>query len=349
MTIAKAGIHASLNARCSVIAAANPLYGQYDKKRRPQENIGLPDSLLSRFDLLFIVLDQLDPTLDRRLSEHVLKSHQYRRAGNLMEPEPLNQGSTLNLDDTVANDVAVDTPVWLRGGRAVLEPSRAGSPYNGDLLTKEFLRKYIHYAKNRIHPTLSEDAMETIAAEYAGMRGRQQGRRNLPITARTLETMIRLASASAKARLSLSVENRDVEVAVDLLNFVIFHEVGNDPIADVTAGDRPMEESVGMEEQKGGGGEEEEVQHGDSAGEVNREDPRYDTLLDVLQSEFVAGTESIELDTLLARLNGPSSSSSSSAGSRRPRFSREQTKTMLEALQQENKVSLCLSNRIMSS
>eukprot|EP01041_Mallomonas_annulata_P000460 gene460-847_t len=232
VTIAKAGIHASLNARCSVLSAANPIYGQYDRTRRPQENIGLPDSLLSRFDLLFIVLDQLDPSIDRKLAEHVVKSHQYRRPGTIMEPEPLNQVSTLNLEDTV--DGPKDTPVWQRGGRgADFSSKQDGNGCVTDILTKEFLRKYIHFAKTRAHPEMSPDAMENIAAAYADMRSKQNNR-NLPVTARSLETIIRIASAHAKARLSPIVNEEDVEGAVELINFVLFHEISDTASSSAT-------------------------------------------------------------------------------------------------------------------
>lgn len=237
VTIAKAGIHAALNARCSVIAAANPIYGQYDKTRRPTDNIGLPDSLLSRFDLLFIVLDQLDPAFDKRLSHHVIHSHQYRRPGTIMEPDPLNASTShVHLDDTNYNGQPIDTPVWQRSGNGSSSANQNGDEENPevDLLTKEFLRKYIHYAKNRIQPVLSEEAMERISSDYANMRA-QQTRRNLPITARTLETIIRLSTASAKSRLSSSVEIIDVEIAAELLNFVLFHEIGAANEASVTA------------------------------------------------------------------------------------------------------------------
>ncbi|XP_023230051.1 DNA replication licensing factor MCM3-like [Centruroides sculpturatus] len=93
VTIAKAGIHAKLNARCSVLAAANPVYGKYDQYKTPMENIGLQDSLLSRFDLLFIILDKMDPEKDREIADHVVRMHRYRAPGE-MDGEPLPINST---------------------------------------------------------------------------------------------------------------------------------------------------------------------------------------------------------------------------------------------------------------
>merc|ERR1719378_1858459 len=73
VTIAKAGMHVTLNARCSVVAAANPIYGNFDPKLDLAKNIGLPDSLLSRFDLVYVVRDNTDEFIDKKIATQVLK------------------------------------------------------------------------------------------------------------------------------------------------------------------------------------------------------------------------------------------------------------------------------------
>ena len=75
ISISKAGITTTLNARASVLAAANPLYGRYNPRKSPKENINLPPALLSRFDLLFLILDNADPEIDRRLAAHITHVH----------------------------------------------------------------------------------------------------------------------------------------------------------------------------------------------------------------------------------------------------------------------------------
>lgn len=80
VSIAKAGITTSLNARTSILAAANPLYGRYNQKLKPHENINLPAALLSRFDLLFLLLDKVDETNDIALARHVATVHRTLKA-----------------------------------------------------------------------------------------------------------------------------------------------------------------------------------------------------------------------------------------------------------------------------
>jgi len=234
VTIAKAGIHASLNARCSVLAAANPVYGQYDRTRRIQDNIGLPDSLLSRFDLLFVVLDQLDPDSDRRIASHVIRGHRYKsahgRPGNDSDyDDDDDDESDTDIGGGSSKNTSRPPTIWQRSRYESLSTdqnsgSASSTQQSEDVLQHDFLRKYLHFAKTRIKPVLTEEARECIASRYAEMRSRQD-ERTLPVTARSLETVIRLATAHAKARLSPIVEaDPDCAAAMDILSFALYHE-----------------------------------------------------------------------------------------------------------------------------
>ncbi|MHA2357826.1 MAG: minichromosome maintenance protein MCM [Candidatus Heimdallarchaeaceae archaeon] len=81
ISIAKAGIVAQLNARTAIIAAANPRFGRYEDTRPPVENINLPATILSRFDLLFVIKDEPDPEIDKRMARHILEL----RRGHVLE------------------------------------------------------------------------------------------------------------------------------------------------------------------------------------------------------------------------------------------------------------------------
>lgn len=233
VTIAKAGIHTTLNARCSVVAAANPIYGQYDVHKDPHRNIALPDSLLSRFDLLFVVTDDSDEQRDRQISEHVLRMHRYLQPG-VEEGTPAVENLQQHLDvgGEAEESRSTETPVFekfnplLHGG--VTTARGRGANRRKEVLSIAFVKKYIQYAKSRIHPTLNKGAADWIVGVYAAIRnddlaGNQK--RTSPLTARTLETLIRLATAHAKCRLSSVVDESDAMAAEELLRFALFKEV----------------------------------------------------------------------------------------------------------------------------
>jgi DNA replication licensing factor MCM3 len=196
VTIAKASIHASLNARCSVVAAANPIYGNFDDTLDLAKNVNLPDSLLSRFDLVFVVRDLMGEAEDRRVSGQVLKQMRSAESAGVratnnnvtLEPRanPLEEGTT----EVFRRDV--------------------------DLLTLNFLKKYIAYAKARYSPVLSEESIEAISDIYVSLR-ETSSQSQLAVTTRTLEALIRLSTSHAKLKLRNEVLVEDVEVARSLM------------------------------------------------------------------------------------------------------------------------------------
>ena len=235
VTIAKAGIHASLNARCSVIAAANPIYGQYDPHKDPHKNIALPDSLLSRFDLLFIVTDDPEDTGDRLISEHVLRMHRYRAPGTEEGAPVREQGSqTLGIGLEETQDANRPTEVYEKFNQmlhAGVKPTGRGRDKTVEVLSIPFIKKYIQYAKSRIKPVLTKGAADHIVATYSALRNDEltgNQRKTSPMTARTLETLIRLSTAHAKSRLSSRVEEKDAREAEAILRFALFKEVVED-------------------------------------------------------------------------------------------------------------------------
>ena len=229
VTVAKAGIHAKLNARCSVLAAANPVYGRYDGYKTPMDNIGMQDSLLSRFDCVFIVLDEMDPDHDRRVAEHVLRMHRYRNPGE-QDGEVLPLRS---MSDTLATGIINDNKeneeltVFDKHDDLLHGQSRSKK-----FVSMEFMRKYLHVAR-QIKPKLTHDACDLISLEYTKLRAQENvssdKAKTQPVTVRTLETLIRLSTAHAKARMSKTVDKVDAESAIDLVNFAYFKKVMQKP------------------------------------------------------------------------------------------------------------------------
>ncbi|XP_031620150.1 DNA replication licensing factor Mcm3 [Contarinia nasturtii] len=229
VTISKAGVHASLNARCSVLAAANPVYGRYDQYKTPMENIGLQDSLLSRFDLLFVMLDTVDSDNDQRIADFVVRMHRYRNPkeqdGGVL-PMGGNYAeflTTFNLQNETEG--TKEMQIYEKYDALLHGSSRTRSE---QVLSVQFMRKYIHLAKC-LKPRLTQEASDVIANEYSRLRSQDLDdshmARTQPVTARTLETLIRLATAHAKARMAKTISVTDAKAAIELVQFAYFKKV----------------------------------------------------------------------------------------------------------------------------
>jgi DNA replication licensing factor MCM3 len=237
VTISKAGMHVQLNARCSVTAAANPIYGTLDPKLDLAKNIGLPDSLLSRFVLVFVVRDLADEFIDKKIATQVLSQCQ-RKADDSIRRRGVEQIHSSILERRQQADT-------VRSNEPTEVFEKSGDPGEGrpEVLTVDFLRKYVKYCK-RFTPVLNQAAQDMVAEKYVDMRRKFQSgfadtrdpnaeqKPRLAVTTRSLEALIRLSTAHAKMKLRKEeVLAEDVEEAWKLMMMAREEEVGT-PEAD---------------------------------------------------------------------------------------------------------------------
>lgn len=107
ISIAKAGITTRLNAKCSILAAANPIFGRYEESKSIQDQIELQTTILSRFDCIFIIKDKRTPEMDKKMAEHILAIHtgkflEQEQQVTIEEEKPASEGSTLDLSQLKA-------------------------------------------------------------------------------------------------------------------------------------------------------------------------------------------------------------------------------------------------------
>ncbi|KAF3935370.1 hypothetical protein ABW20_dc0107286 [Dactylellina cionopaga] len=181
ISISKAGIITTLQARCSIIAAANPIGGRYNSTIPFAQNVELTEPILSRFDILCVVRDIVDPETDELLAKFVVSSH-----GN---SHPL---STLGSTGTPATE-------------------------ERNLIPQDILRKYILFARRECQPKIHHIDEEKLARLFSDMRRESLATGSFPITVRHLESIIRLSEAFAKMRLSDYVQTRDIDLAIGVI------------------------------------------------------------------------------------------------------------------------------------
>lgn len=193
ISVAKAGITTILNSRCSVLAAANPVFGRYDDTKSAADNIDLLPTILSRFDMIFIVKDVRDEDRDKEIARHVIRVH-------------VNGGA--------------------EGAGAGAGASGEEASVDIDIAT---MKRFIAYARSKCAPRLTVDAANELKINYAEIREKAAERDSvargeggdqtvIPITVRQLEALVRISEAVAKASLSREANTTHVREALRMFN-----------------------------------------------------------------------------------------------------------------------------------
>lgn len=210
VSIAKAGVVASLPARCSLIAAANPRQGTYNMDKTVSENLNMAKPILSRFDLVFILRDRADSNLDHMVSSNIMNLYRKQSSGNTTT--------------AIHPNGVYSQPPGLEGSKHRL-PLSARLSWVTEMqkqpLPAELVRDYIAYAREYCKPKMTDEAAKVLKDYFMELRYPSDGSRKsdtVPITTRQLEAMIRLCQARAKACLRDFCLEEDALDIIELMN-----------------------------------------------------------------------------------------------------------------------------------
>ncbi|CAG9335785.1 unnamed protein product [Blepharisma stoltei] len=216
MTIAKSGIYCNLRVRATVIAAANPVQGHYNPSRTLSENLKINAAVLSRFDLVFLLLENHEA----QISRHVINIHSGVKRNfdpgfrNFEMPPPPSVRRLWTQSSTTSqrsvNDVPLETESFTGYMKRVSQELQTN-------ISHDIIKKYINYARKHIHPRLSQGAIDLLNAFFSKLRKDSPGN-GIPVTSRQLESLKRLAEARAKAEL------REIASEIDAMEVIKLYQ-----------------------------------------------------------------------------------------------------------------------------
>ena len=202
ISISKAGIVTSLQARCSVIAAANPIGGVYRPSLNFNDNVDLTDPILSRFDILTVVRDEANEDIDDMLATFVINSH--------MKNHPV-------VRDAPNRDVEEQKAIENNLNQALLDDRHIPQTNPALQIDQQMLKKYMIYARRYVKPKLNEIDIEKVTNFYKDIRKESLAVGGIPIAVRHIESVLRMSEAHAKMHLRDYVRSDDIDFAIEMM------------------------------------------------------------------------------------------------------------------------------------
>lgn len=225
ISVARAGIVTTLSARCCILAAANPIGGRYDSSSSFDANVNLTSPILSRFDLLFVLRDEVNSEMDTQLASFIcsshIRNHPRSQAESRETERALHERMTrtrLALESASAEEERREHEKELQRLRLQLNPRTQledEDPASTLPLPQALLRQYILYAKSHCHPRMVNIDANVIAKLYTELR-QESKHGGVAITVRHMESVIRLSEAHARLYLRDFVRDEDVTAAISL-------------------------------------------------------------------------------------------------------------------------------------